>query len=492
MEFRDYLRMLKRGWPAVILITALFVGAALAYLQFSPKTYEANAVVYVSARGSQSIGELQQGSQFVGDVITSYAEMADSAVVLQPVSDSLRPKLTVAQLSTMLTAKVRPNTNLIDLQVDTNNPRQAQAVANAVAANMAETLPYLETRSRSTGPRPVRFELVEEATLPRGPISPNTQEILALGLIVGLCFGLGLTILAQSMDTRIRRSRDIWRLTDVPLLAAIPQLSHADRRTLVVRDNPAGSVGEAFRTLRTNIRFLETSSRHSILVTGTIVDGKGPDISANLGWTLAEAGYRVVLVDADLRHPQIGGSLGISGSTGLAEVLAGQVEPVAALRSTSHPQLEVMLAGTMPPNPSELLGSQAMRELMSDLERKYDYVILHAPPVLSYSDAAVLAVASERTVLTLGSGKTRANELSAALVALGNVGVKPMGIVMSRVRPAGLGPEEYIRPPERRGWSRSLGTPTRRPNPKSQRREWTELDDETHLEASPADRTAGK
>lgn len=450
MEFRDYLRMLRRGWLAVVLITLLGLGGSLLYLQLATKTYEARSLLYVSTRGTSSIEDLQAGSQFSTRAVSTYAEMASTPVILDPVIRSLRLQMTPQELAEWLTVSVRSDTTLIEITVTTADRARAAAVANAVATSMSTVITRLETTNGVAGVRaPVQLEQIQNAVVPTLPVSPDRQQVIALGLLLGLTFGLGLTILVQALDTRIRRARDFWSLTDAPLLAAIPHVSRSEGRSLVARDHPTRSSGESFRTLRTNIRFLETSERRSLVVTSAVEHETQPHIATNLAWSLADAGYRVVLIDVDLRHPQIGDDLGISGQTGLSDVLAGHVDVDEVVRSTDHEQLKVILAGTRPPNPSELVGSPGIRKLLTAMEAEFDYVILHAPSILSYTDAVVLAVAAERTVLTITAGKTRINQLSAALGALGNVGLKPLGIVMSAVR-ASMDPEEYFRPPERK------------------------------------------
>lgn len=458
MEFRDYLRMVKRGWPAIFLITAFFVAASVAYLVVSPKTYQARAVVYVSARGPQSIGDLQQGSQFVGDLVTTYAEIADSAVVLEPVSQDLDQAVSVDELSQILTSTVRPNTNLIDLQVDADSPAKAQQVANAVAATMKRVIPRLESGGSVRSSRPtVRIEHVEQAKLPAGPISPDRQEIMALGLIVGLTLGLGLTILVQSMGRRIRRVHDVRRVTDLPLLGAIPQRGLRERGSLIARDSRNSAAVEAFRTLRTNLRFLNPSARRVVLITSTVEDSQEPDVAANIAWSLADSGFRVAVVDADLRHPRLAKVFAEAGSIGLADVLGARVSATDALQDGGHPRLSVLSAGTASPNGNELLGSRAMRDLLDELARTFDFVVVRAPALLSDSDAAVLAVSADLTVLGVVLGRTKSTELAAALTALGTVGVEPAGIIMTRAPHAGLGVDEQLGSPHRRLSTGSTG-----------------------------------
>ncbi len=142
--------------------------------------------------------------------------------------------------------------------------------------------------------------------------------------------------------------------------------------------------------------------------------------------------------------------MSVEHERGLSDVLTDQASLQDSLVPTSHPKLSVLLAGTRPPNPSELLGSPQMRKVLAALEQQFDYVVLDAPAVLSYTDAAVVSVIADRTVVSVASGRTRRNELTAAMQSLNNVGTVPVGVVLTRFPNARMDPEAFIRPPDRR------------------------------------------
>ena len=263
--------------------------------------------------------------------------------------------------------------------------------------------------------------------------SPNVKRTLALGLVVGLCVGLAVTIVAQTLDGRIRRVQEVRQLADVPLLGTLPRLRRRERRGLVVREKPSSEVGEAFRALRTSISFLESKDRRSLLITAVANETDGAQVPANLAWTLAQTGQKVLLVDLDLRRSAVGDMFGLAARSGMSDVLAGQSRLVDVIRPTEHPCLSVVLSGTTPPSPSELLGRPAMASGVDWMERHYDHVIMHAPPLLSYTDATVVSVTVGGTLVTVAAGSTQAQHLTTALVALANVRVRPLGLVLTQV-----------------------------------------------------------
>ena len=460
MEIRDYLRMLRRGWPAVVLITMLFVGVAAGYLALAPKRYDATTVLFVSAANPKSINDLQQGAQFSRSAAITYAEIIDSVTVLGPVAERLRPQMNVAELVDMVQSKPRrtagsvPDTTLIDITVSAPQRGQVATIANAVGLRATQVIPDLE--DTASGRDLVQIQQIRQAVEPTHAASPNTKGTIALGFVVGLFVGLAVTIVAQALDNRIRRVEEIRQLADVPLLAALPRLKRAERRGLVVRDRPSSEAGEAFRTLRTNISFLGSEDRPSLLITAVSGDRDSPQVPVNLAWTLAQTGQRILLIDLDLRRSTVGDMLGIQSGTGMSDVLAGQQSVLAAIRPTEHRCLSVVLSGTAQPSPSELLSAPLMGEVLTWMERNYDHVILHAPPLLSYTDAAVVSGLVGGTLITVAAGSTQAQQLTTALITLANIRVKPLGLVLTHVHNPSIGPAKV-----RSGMTRTRRRPSR-------------------------------
>jgi len=218
---------------------------------------------------------------------------------------------------------------------------------------------------------------------------------------------------------------------DVPLLGEIPHRKRGHDHGLPVRDEPAGVTGEAFRRLRTNLGFMELCDRRSLVFAAVADQRNSVHVPTNLAYSLAQAGWRVLLVDLDLRRSTVGDAIGIRGGTGLADVLLGHAELPSVLRETTDPRLRVVLSGTVQTGPSDLLSGPVMNNVLRRMEQEYDYVVLHAPPVLSYTDAAVVSRAATGAFLTVAVGRTRSHELTTALSAMEKAQVKPLGLVLT-------------------------------------------------------------
>ena len=439
MDIRDYVRMLKRGWPVVLLGAVAFAVLASVYLALTPKQYEATAVLLVSTKDPGNVTDLQLGAQFSVNAVATYAQIIDSTTVLGPVATAMRPQMKPDDLVSMVSTATAQGSFLISVTATGHDPALVANIANAAAASAGRIIPTLE--GVSGGQPLVALQTIRPAVERDQAVSPNAKRILVIGFFIGAVVGLAVAIALQALDTRIRRVHDLQVLTDVPLLGVVPRVRRAAHNGVVVRDDSTGVAGEAFRTLRTNVRFLDSGIRRSLVIAAVADQSDGAHVPANLAWMLAEAGRRVLLVDLDLRRSTVGDTVGISGGSGMTDVLAGPARLTDVIRETGHPNLQVVISGVTPPNPSELLSIPKMGSLVAWMESHYDHVILHAPPILAYSDAAVIAgvggasprqPAAPGTLITVTTGRTRAQDLDTALTVLANVGVSPLGLVLTR------------------------------------------------------------
>lgn len=444
MELRDYVRVLHRNWIliVVLLILGLAGGAGSAALQ-QPK-YVASTQLYVSVRTEgAATGDLVQGTTFARQMVTSYVDVVGTALVLEPVIDELDLADTVSGLSGRITATTPLNTVLINISVTDGDPEQAAEIANAVAASFQSAVQKtLEQPVTEDAVSPVRITVTEPAVAATRPTSPNVQMLVVLGGVIGLALGLAVSMLRTVLDNRIHTLHDIETLTDRPVLGGIAFDPGAAKRPLVVHADPRSPRAESFRSLRTNLQFLNLDSGPRIFVVSSAGPGEGKSTTtANLAIALAETGARVALIDGDLRLPRVADYLAIEGGVGLTDVLIGRVDVADALQKWGTTDLYVLPSGQVPPNPSELLGSAAMDQVLASLGDYFDYVLIDAPPLLLVTDAAVVGSKTRGVILAAASGKTKKQELSGALRALENAGVPMLGIVVTMLPTKG--PDSY-------------------------------------------------
>ncbi|WP_188755511.1 polysaccharide biosynthesis tyrosine autokinase [Microbacterium album] len=441
MELSEYLRILRKNWIVVAVIALLGVGSAAVYSLTRTPMYESSSRIFVSSQGGSSLGELQQVNSYAQARMTSYVQLATSPTVLDPVISELGLGDSAAQLASRLTVTNTANSLVLNIAVADTDPTRAAETANVVADKLGEAIAEVETMPDSQA-SPVKVTTIQPALAPGGPVSPNVPLNLALGLLVGLALGVGFAILRTALDTRVRSTRDIEAITDSPIIGAIPMDPRAKERPIILQADPLNPRSEAFRIMRTNLQFLDLEGDgHSFVITSSVPSEGKSTTSINLAIALADAGKRVVLIDADLRKPKVADYLGVEGGVGLTDVLIGRAELTDVLQKWGRRSLYILPSGKIPPNPSELLGSTRMGELLEAFTRDADIVILDAPPLLPVTDAAVLAKRTSGAILIVHAGQTQRNQLSSAIDALETVHAPVAGIVLSMIPTSG--PDAY-------------------------------------------------
>lgn len=443
MELSDYMRVLRKRWSSVTLlvIVGLAAGAASALLQ-TPK-YDASTLVYVSVPSSANAGDLAQGGNFVQNQVSSFAEVVSTPRVLDAVIDKLGLHITAEKLAESVSASAPANTVNIEIHVITNSPTDSANIANATTQSFVSTIAAI-TAPKSGELSQVSVSILRDATPPTRPSSPNTLLNIAVGFLAGVVIGLIVAVLREILDTLIRGERDVASLTSIPIIGGLTFDPNAMKNPLIVHDLPHSVRSEAFRTLRTNLQFLdiEAGSKSFVITSSVPSEGK-TTTAANLAIVLSDAGARVVIVDGDLRRPKLAEYLGVEGAIGLSDVLISRVGLDVALQPWGPNNLTVLPAGSVPPNPSELLGSNVMARLIESLESRFDVVIIDTPPLLPVTDAALLSKLVRGCLLVVAAGRTHTHEFNASMTTLKNVGAPVSGVIMTMLPTKG--PDSYGR-----------------------------------------------
>ena len=434
MELREYLRVLRRQWILIALIALLGLGAAVLVTALTPKSYTAQAKAFVSvpvnAPNENGTSALAEASAFAQARVKSYVGLSDSELVLQPVITQLRLNTTVSKLAGKVVATNPVATVLLDISATDKNRVKAAQIANAVASKMATVIEGLE-KTRNSSQSQVIVTITRPATTPSTPVSPRPGLNYALGLVIGLALGVAVAMLRERMDSSVKSSEQVRAISGSSPLGTVNYSSEI-AKTPLVSLNPRAPLAEAYRTIRTRLQFVDVDDPPRRIVVTSAGQGEGKTVGAcNLAITIANTGARVCLVEADLRRPRVSRYLGIEGSVGLTNVLAGQRRLDELLVPWHDGLLTVLSAGTSPPDPSELLGSQHMHTLMEDLSLRFDFVIIDAPPLLPVTDAAVIAQAADGAVVVVRHGQTRRDDLSRSVDILRQANARLLGTVIT-------------------------------------------------------------
>ena len=442
VELRDYIRILQKSWMLIVILLAVGAGAASVVSITQTPIYSSSAKVFVSTSGGSTVSDLQQGNTFTQQRVKTYADLATTPIVLLPVIADLGLDVSSDALAARVTASAPLDTTLIEISVKSVDPALAAQIATAVSESLTSVVEKIETSSSANGVSAVKLTLVQHAEVSQGPISPNVPLNIVLGGLIGLVIGIALAVLRETLDNRIRNERDVEAITDVPILGGIVFDAKAGERPLIVHDDPRSPRAESFRTLRTNLQFLDVGRENRSFVITSSIQSEGKSTSAaNLAIALADAGSRVLLVDADLRRPKVHEYLGLEGAVGLTDLLIGRAEPEDVIQPWGRADLFVLPAGKIPPNPSELLGSEAMLRLIKEFNKAFDVVLFDSAPLLPVTDAAILARTVGGTIVVCAAGRTHKNQLKGAFSALSNVDAPVSGVVLTMLPTKG--PDAY-------------------------------------------------
>jgi capsular exopolysaccharide synthesis family protein len=440
VELRDYLAVLRRRWVS-LLVVALTVLLAVTAVTFSmTKQYTATTRLFFAVSGSETTADLAQGSTFAEKQMASYAQVATSPLVLDPVIRDLGLPTTARELAKSVSATVSTGTVILDVAATSPDSGQAVRIANAIGFQLSQVASQL-TPERSDGAGSVKATTLARAQTPQGPSSPNVLRNLSVGLVLGLLLGISVALLRHILDTKLRSEADIRAITESPVLGVIGYADELPKHPMIVRDEPLSAPSEEVRRLRTNLQFIDVARRQRSIVVTSSIPGEGKStIAVNLAVSLADAGARTVLVDADLRRPAIAEIAGLEGAAGLTSILIGRAKVADVVQPLGVRSLDVLPSGPIPPNPSELLGSTAMAQLLEQLTATYDIVLLDSPPVLPVTDAAVLSRLAGGALIVVGADRIHRPQLLETLETLNTVDAHVFGVVVNKIsrRDAGV------------------------------------------------------
>jgi polysaccharide biosynthesis transport protein len=475
----------RRNWVLLLICFLTVPAAALAYSLLQTPQYTASASLLF---GSTSLDQRLQSSANTEEsdpirVAATNLKLVSLRRISVLTAEALaQPDLTADEVSEKVTVNPEGESDLVSVEATDESPEFAAELANTFArqyiafrrnsdrAKVARAQDLIdsqlaalstEERASEVGDRleekkrqlevvgalqTGNAELVQPAVAPDSPSSPQTQRNIALGVLLGLFLGIGLALLREQLDRRVRDIEDVEDVFGMPVLGTIPQSRNIPKLGPGFELAPTGMEGEAFRMLRANLRYFNVDREiNTILITSAAPQDGKTTVSVNIALADARAGERVLLIEGDLRRPTVAEKLGVTSSdSGLSLVLAGARKPEDAIESFHG--VDVLPAGPLPPNPAELIESKRMQDLVAWAEREYDRVIIDTPPAAVVADALSLFSQVGGVVIITRLQQSPRSAAEHLRDQLANTGAPVLGIVVNGV-PAP--PESsYYRPQE--------------------------------------------
>lgn len=428
MDLQQYLQAVRTYWWALALPVVLAVAFGVYAVSSAEPEYRASVTFFVAPSAESDAQAAVQGDEFAQRRVNSYLELLSSDRLATKVIDASGLDLTPGRVKAMMGGNSDIDTVLLTATVTHASRDVVSRVAEAVSTQFVDLVDELE--NQGSGSASVHLDVVS---------GPNVTELpprraLAIGIpgMVGLVAGLALTWLLEIRDKTIRSEAQLRTVAATPVLGMIP-LDRRLRDAPRIRHLPASSAGtESFRQLRTNLEFIDVNSPVQILVVTSSVTDEGKTTTAtNLASALVAADRKVLIVEADLRRPTLDEYFKVGQAVGLTDVLVGRGDIDAALQPVGFNGLMLLPSGQLPPNPSELVGSPAMVQLLESLRDRFDVVIINTPPLLPVTDAAVLSAHADGVLVVVRAGKTTRHQLSLAMRSLQAVGARVFGTVLN-------------------------------------------------------------
>jgi capsular exopolysaccharide synthesis family protein len=461
LSLRHLLRVIRQRLWLILLVAAVFVGAAVGFSLTQTPRYEASIKILVG----QEQGITQDPNYALGlqQLTLTMVEAVKSRPVAKAViqQENLRvtPSVFVEQ---NLSVEQVPSTQFIKVVYTDTDPQRAQRTANAIGEVFSKEISKVSQSANA-----VTATVWEPAVVLDEPVSPDYKRNVLLALILGLMFGVGLAFLLEYLDDSWRSPEEVEQISGVSTYGVIPTIefskgkrrdaarvtrSHLksgephrrgegvqthnvpaeelDERLVTVLD-PNSVASEAYRTLRTNLIYSWVDTVPKVIVLTSPERGEGKSITcANLGVVLAQAEEAVLLVDCDFRNPTLHKFFQLGNLQGVADVLARERRLQEVWREPVE-GLKVVSAGAIPPNPSEILGSRRFSEFLAGVRQEFDYILVDVPPMGVVSDPAIVAIQGDGVLLVLDAQNTRKGSVRQTMRSLEAVGANVLGTVMN-------------------------------------------------------------
>lgn len=429
-ELRQYIRIAWRWSWFVLVCTLAAAGVGFGVSTILPPIYRASTSLLVRADPSTIFASTQ--------LAATYKELLTNRPVIEAAAGTLG--LDARQVEAQVQVNIIPDTSLIELTAEANDPHLAVELANGVVAA------FMRIARESGSVRTRDLIVVETATLPLKPVSPQKLLNTLIAAMLGFLLATGSAFLFEYLDDSLKTVEDIRQSLSLPTLTVVPRPKRHRKRgkaTMVI-DDPDSPLTEAYRVLRTRLQFFHSGSNlRTILMTTPLSPTETAAVMTNLGVVMAQTGLNVLLVDANLHKPQLHQFLGVPQGVGLSTLLMETGDYQSGIVETGIRNLRLLSGGPAVPDLLQLLSSSRMTWLLTMLKQQADIILINTPPILIAADALVLAVQVDATVLVIESRSTLRRSAAQALTMLHNVEANVLGAVLTKVRTKASGYHYY-------------------------------------------------
>ncbi|MDR1914434.1 MAG: polysaccharide biosynthesis tyrosine autokinase [Clostridiales bacterium] len=436
ISLQQLFALLLKNKLLLILFSVFGVLISLCVTTFVLKNqFESNVklYVYVPPSEQQSLAQDISAVNYAQKVVNTYIQMMDTRSFYKQIADESGLPYTAGQVSGMITFSVLGATEVFEAKVTAGNPEDALSIAQSIAVIAPRVIQSIQESAS--------LKIVDPAVINNNPVSPNLRLNLIIGFLAGLAIAAVFVFIRDMLDTKIKNGDELSDRYGIHILAAVGDISEEERKkgssSSVAASNPtiAPEHMEAYRTARTNLNFsvLNKGCKKIAIVSSLPKEGK-TTTSVHIATALAQQlDTTVLLIDCDLRKPRIHRYYKLQNTPGLTDYLSGMNPLEDVLKKTQYENLTLISAGTVPPNPSELLASHAFTSFIEMMNDSYDFIIIDTSPLNLVSDAISIARLMDGCVISAVQGASVHPEVARTLELLKNAEAKITGVVLHGV-----------------------------------------------------------
>ncbi|HMR48016.1 MAG TPA: polysaccharide biosynthesis tyrosine autokinase [Arachnia sp.] len=455
MELTDYWKIIRAHWISILAIAAAGAILGLGWALLQPRVYTSNASGVISTGLTEDVGMSMVGDNLARSRAATYVDLGGSRTVAEMAAEQIGYTGDPGSLISHVSVTNPLNTATIKVSANAGSPEEAQNLSEAWVQALGQQIDAIENEGASGGQASViQLRSLDAASLPTSPSSPNTRLAVAIGFLAGLVLAFGYAMMRSVFDRRVQSIAQVQQETSLPVIGTVPFHPSFDKENRIVQSKGGNdrsssgaeeyAVAESIRALRTNLQYMDIDNPPRVMVVTSALPGEGKStVVANLANAIAQGGQRVVVVDGDLRRPMVAKTFDVLPGIGLTDVLVGQAELSEVLQPWGDTgRLLVLGAGKVPPNPSELLGSNTMHKVLEELS-KHAIVLIDAPPLLPVTDAAILTARTDGAMIITYARRSTIDALKEAISNLERVKGRPLGVIINGVPQKGVRADGY-------------------------------------------------
>ncbi len=434
IDVKELLEYIKEKVWIVGIALVLSLTASIIYTQAIKKPIYKSSTTYVLISDSNNEGITTSEVTLNEKLIATYKEIIKSRNILEKVIDNLKLDITTQELAHSISVEQVSTSSMIKITVSNSDPETAKKIAETIGNEFSKEIESLYKISN--------LGLVDKALVPTvASNASNTKEII---MINGGALALSLMIIFMLFyfDNTVKDQEQVEEKTNLPVLGSVPLVSKKKEgklKDLIVHNDPKSPISEGIRTIRTNLQFSNVDTINKKIMITSSMPGEGKSFtSANLATAFAQDGNKVLIVDCDMRKGRVHKIFEISNSKGLSNLLIDNIEKnyKKYIKKTKIENLDVLPSGTIPPNPSELLNSEANKKLIDLLEKEYDYIIFDCVPINGLPDSLIMTNLVNKVMIVCAANVTPTELLQKTKTSLQNVDANIAGIIVNKTKTA--------------------------------------------------------